>query len=784
MDLKISYNWIKEYTGAKVKPEVFAREFSLKSQTIDRIHSFKPSFKNVITVKILEVNSHPNADKLKLAKVTDGKNEFDVVCGAPNIAPGQIVPFATVGAVLRSEEEEFSISRQTIRGVESNGMLCSAKELQLGSDHSGIMILPENTRLGVSFEKVFPFDDEVLDIEVTSNRPDAMSVVGLAREAAAVFGKKFNLKTPRVTIPKKSEKPFSVVVKDTKNCERYQAVVITNIEVKPSPLWMQQRLILSGLKPINNIVDITNYILLECGQPLHAFDYEKLEGHKIIVRRASKKEKIVALDEVEYSLDASDLVISDNKSPVAIAGIMGGLNSSINNETKTIVFEAANFKPLTVRKTSRKLNLFSQASSLFEKGLHPEALNFAMMRAIELTQKIAGGRVISPIIDINEKKFVPKKVKFNVETVQRLLSVNISISEVKKILELLGFNVSGNKTMLVSVPWWRDKDIEHEHDIIEEIARIYGYENLPMLSPSGQIPVADFDPVLYWEKHARNYLSGIGFTEVYNYSMVSKKIFEKANRSVQDALSISNPLSEDMVYMRTSLIPQIAQTVSDNSPRFGKQKVYELGRIYLPVGEAELPEEMPRLCGAVYGYDNLFFEAKGVVESLLLNMGIEDCRFDQFSSHIFSQLLNIFKDNRSLGRVGIVKGDVLKNFGIPKELAVFDLDFVAIAETAKKEKIFTPIAEFPAVSRDFSIIIDRKVQWQDVRFLLKKIDDTIEDVIYLDTFVSGDIGNDKKSLSLRVVFRSKERTLTSQEADMLSEKVVKALKQKWEVFIR
>src|SRR3989338_5576344 len=428
MDRTISYNWLKEFVPLDVSPANFAREFSLRSMTVDRVTPVKPEFTGVTTAKIIKIEKHPNADRLRLATVKTKQGTVTVVCGAPNIAVDQMVPYAGIGAKLidtKNGGKKFTLKAAIIRDVKSEGMLCSAAELGISEDHSGILILPKETPLGKPLEEVLPLDYTLFDIEITSNRPDAMSVVGLAREAAAVFNKKLTQKLAQPKITFTSEIPLSVEVKDSPGCPRYQAVVVTGITVGPSPLWLQLRLNQAGVRPINNIVDITNYILLELGQPMHAFDYDKLQGKTIVVRRARPGEKILALDGKIYVLESTDLVVADAKNPVAIAGVMGGEKSAVSTETKTIVFECANFDPVTVRTTSRRLSLLSESSLLFEKGLQPQNVEAALFRALELTQQLAGGSVSSPIIDVYAKAKTAATISFDPAVVQRYLGVAV-----------------------------------------------------------------------------------------------------------------------------------------------------------------------------------------------------------------------------------------------------------------------------------------------------------------------------------------------------------------------
>ena len=789
MNRLVSYNWLKEFVSLG-SVEQFAKQFSLKSQTVDRIEKIEPQFSGVVTAKIIKIEPHPNADRLKLATVTDGKHEQAVVCGAPNIAEGQVVPLAKEGAIVLNSQElgqTFTVKKATIRNVESNGMLCSPRELGLGQNHDGIMILPNDTPLGKKLEAVMPLRDIILDIEITSNRPDAMSIRGLAREAGAVLGVKTNLKTAKPTIPKKSSKPLTVVVKDFSLCPRYQAVVIDHVTVKPSPLWLQARLISAGMKPINNLVDITNYLLLEYGQPLHVFDYDSIKGQKIVVRKAKNGEKITALDDLEYKLGSDNLVIADTVGPVAIAGVMGGKESATYATTHTIIFEVANFNSVSVRKTARQLNLHSESSSLFEKGLYPEGTDAALRRAIELALEIADGTVAGPIIDVYGHSYKPKRLLFNTADIRRYLGVTIAPGEVKKMLIGLGFTVAGNQVLTLTVPWWRDHDITITEDIIEELARLYGYNTLPSMLPVGQLVASAPDPLITWETHAKRVLEGLGFTELYSYSMVSANVLAKAGFSTKKSVAIHNPLNDDMQHLRTTLLPQLLQSVADNQRTVEPLSIFELSNVYHQHSNHDLPEEAPRLVGALTG-SNTFRRARGVLEVLLRKCGLPEVLFKMpdFKNPLWQDggWVNVYIGSTFIGELGLVHQRLRTTFGIDHDTAVFDLDFNALAQHAKQVKVYQPIPEFPTIERDISMSIDQQTTWQQITDVIQGIDPLVTDVIYLDTYTGKGIESGKKSLSFRIVFRSVERTLQSSEVDAIMKQVENTLHSKIQAVFR
>ena len=800
MDRRISYNWIKEHIKLKVSAEQFAAEFSLKSQTVDRVTEFGKGFSGVVTAKVTALTSHPNADKLKLATVAVGKMTLEVVCGAPNVAVGQIVALAPVGAKVQDAKNagsQWAVKRATIRGVESNGMLCSQRELGLGDDHVGIMVLPSDVAVGKPLETALKLPDRLLDIEITSNRPDAMSVVGLAREAAAVFDAPVLTKAPRPNLSVARRLPLSIIVKEPKLCPRYQGVVMTGVTIKPSPLWLQLRLLSGGLRPINNVVDITNYILLEYGKPLHVFDYEKVAGAKIIVRLAKKGETLLALDGNTYKLSPDHLVIADNRQPIAVGGIMGGEASAATTATTTVIFESAVFDPVAIRKTSRSLNLHSDSSDLFEKGLRPESVPVSMLRAIELTQQLAGGplrhpaslpkrgersaasRVASAIVDVAVSRQQPTVVTFDPETIQRSLGVTIPIATVKKILSRLGFTVSGSTSLRVTVPWWREGDIGAGHDLIEEVARIYGYSSLPTRLPAGNLPGRATDPRLVWQDAIKDILVGAGFSEVYNYSLVSASLLKAAGGAGKDAIELANPLSEDLKYLRTSLLPQLLKNVADNLGNARTQRLFELSNTYRPRGSKELPEERPQLAGVVVDPAATFLlDAKGAVELMLKKIGITGYQASVGSAGSIwehNAAITFTLKRKTIGVCGVVNPKLHNQFGIAKPVAAFIFDVTLLTGAASAVSVYQPIPEFPAIERDIALTVDQRVSWQQINDQVQGIDPLLVAVEYLSTFTDARLGAGKKSVAFRVVFRSTERTLKSEEADAVVTKIIKTL---------
>lgn len=776
MNITLSYNWIREYIKTSKTPQEFAKIFSLHSQSIERIREIKPRWKNVVTAKIVEIRPHPRADRLSLARVDIGKREFTAVCGAPNIKVGHIVPLVHEGGEIVGENNQTRVVKKAnIRGVESFGMLCSCRELGLGDDHSGIYILPDNTPLGVPLEKIAPAHDVLFDIEVTSNRPDCMSVIGIAREACAVFGERFHIPQKPV-IAWKTKKQILARVKDTKICPRYQATVVENVRVAPSPLWLQMRLIHAGVRPINSIVDITNYILFEYGQPIHAFDYDKIQTSKskgvfLEVRKAKTGEKLFALDQNTYELSLQDIVVADAQGPVALAGIIGGRESGVDENTKTVIFESANFDPVSVRRTSRRLSILTQSSNLFEKGLRPEATEGAIHRALELAIQHCGGSVASKIIDVKKPFLRQKKIKLNPQKANAFLGTDISPSKMRSILTLLGAKVAGTQQIHCAVPWWREGDLKLELDLYEEIARLHGYHKISSDLPEGKIPVRQKDPREVLRKKCKRLLEGIGCVEVYSYSMVSRSMMTSVGIEAKNAIKIFNPLSEDMVYMRTTLIPSLLKILSENQDKKNTLSLFEISNVYIPRPDT-LPEETLKLALALVGQEKIFLRCKGIVEFLLESLGITALFHATQESMIWraGASHDIVAGEKVMGRFGIIQKNIGERFGINKEVAFLSIDFSCLASQANVCKKFAPLPLYPGIERDIAIVIGKNVLWKNIYEYVVQFHELIERVSFISEYASPEF-HGGRSIAFRAHFRSKDRTLKSSEIDSIIQKI-------------
>jgi phenylalanyl-tRNA synthetase beta chain len=817
MNILVSYNWLKERLKTDLTPEEFAARVSLCGPSVERIHRQEQSFAHIFVGKILGVEKHPNADKLRIAEVDLGNRKLKLVCGGSNLQGGMKVAVALEGAKVKwhGERDLIELKPAEIRGVKSEGMICAAAEIGLAdafpakNDHEIMDLSDLPIKSGTPLGEALGGTDAILDIEVTTNRPDAMCIFGIAREAGTILKAPF---APPAILPiKKAPVKMNLTVKNDAPdlCSRYQAVAITGVKVAPSPWWLKRKLISLGCRPINNVVDITNFILWEMGQPLHAFDYDKLNGKKIIVRRAKQNEKIKALDGNEYKLKESNLVVADGKEPAAIAGVMGGEATGVTDGTTTIVLEAATFDPVSVRRTARDLNLRSDSSNLFEKGLSTENTKPALSRAAQLILELCGGTVAGEVFDLREKKYKPLSVSMSIAKANKVIGADLDAGEIVDILKRLGFDilVKGD-TVKAAVPFWRDHDIEIEEDLIEEVARIYGYHRLPSLLPAGAPPLGkkekDVD-LFYWERAARNLATSSGYDEILSYAMIGNKIMDAAGES--KAVKIANPLSVDLEYMRTCLFPGLLQTIAENQNNFSAGKIFELGRAYAPTKKSDLPNEATHFSGMIWNNNAvianeakqsrdaaLFYNAKGFAEKFLERFGLSGCIFKDGDDKNFHPAratdiyLPIVKKNKKeeiyIGSFGEIHPGTAKNFGIDGRVGFFYFYLDTAAQYAKTHKSYSPLAEYPGIKRDISFVADGKTEYEKIKSALMSLDSLIADIEVFDVYEGAGVPEGKKSMALHLLFRAKDRTLKTAETDAVWERVVALLKKEFSAEVR
>ncbi|MFH1132731.1 MAG: phenylalanine--tRNA ligase subunit beta [Pseudomonadota bacterium] len=794
MNILTSYNWIKEHLDTKLSAEEFAKLTTMSGNSVERMDMLKDRFAKMVIGEIERVKVHPNADKLRIVETKIGSVVVEIVCGGENLVEGQKVVVALPGALVKwhGEDTWVELKETEIRGVKSHGMICAPNELGFEKLQGGQLEIWDVTQLtdakpGTSVAEALDLDDVIFDIEVTSNRPDCQSIIGQAREGSAVTGGAFVWKPSEV--PSGSSVQYSVTVKEEELCPNYSAVVIDGVKVGPSPWWLQKKLLFAGHRPINNIVDITNYILHEYGQPLHTFDADKLGGDEIIVRLAKKGEKFVALDESEHKLDDSMLVIADKKRPVAIAGVMGGLETGTTEETKRIVIECATFDPVSVRQTSRVLNLRSDSSSLFEKGLSTESTGPALARAIELVLELSGGTVASQVIVKQVKDYESLVFPFDPKKANALMGIEMEEKKQVDILERLGFELKkSGSTYEATVPYWRDHDIEDPVDFVEEIARVYGYKNFPSKLPSGTLPSNPENTGLVWQRQVKEILKGTGLTEAYSYSFVSPKQLADYEISEKSAVKIANPLSEDQQFMRPSLVPSMLSVIEANQGRVSSGELFELAPVYLSK-KNDIPDQKFSLVIAMFEKDGseAFTKAKGVMERLFRQVGLQ-VKLDrgQVNENLWhkGRSATIHVDKEIVGTIGQISARVKSVFGLDTDVVLVELDFEALLSHMSLAKTYTPIPLYPSVKRDIAFVVSQRAEYLAIEKTMKNISELLSDIDLFDVYRGEGVGEDKKSLAIHLSFSASDRTLKSGEADEEMEKIRLMLEKDFDAIMR
>lgn len=792
MNALVSYQWLKEYVDLQETPAEFAARVSLSGPAVERLYPQDAVFDRIVVGHVTEVGPHPNADKLRIAMVDIGTGTpLTIVCGGSNLRTDQWVIVALIGSRVRwhGEGDLIELVPTAIRGVNSEGMICAAEEVGLGEAFPSkgereIVDLGERIPafVGVAGQPLADAlgytGDVVMDMEVTSNRPDAMGMVGMAREAAAILERPFLWKQAPDIIP--GSAPLQVQVEAPKRCLRYRAVRMEGVKIAPSPWWLQRRLLQAGLHPINNVVDITNYVMLELGQPLHAFDSATLTGNEIRVRTAKKGEMIDLLDGTTATLDETMLVIADAEKPIAVAGVMGGKATAISDSTNSVVFEAATFDPVSIRRTARALRLSTDAQLRFEKGLSIQALPAALARAVQLCQELAGGQVISHVFD-QGMAYEPRVFSIPVDRIQALIGISLSREEIVQTLTRLGFDVRIDAEVLTAfVPWWRDQDIEDGRDLVEEVARVYGYAHIPAVFPAGISP-RPTDPVLRWEDRVRDLAVGAGYTEVYSYSFVSKDLLQKTGYDHLPVIAVSNPLSVDLEVMRPSLLPSLIQVVSENQERARVQHLFEVAHEYHP-RLGDLPEERLRIAAAVLGEGQTWREAKGLVEHLAERFHLKQLRFTRLSEDAHwhpGRSMEVWVDDTRLGAVGELHPHIAEAWKIEGRLALVDMDMQALMSVSSTNPTYIPLPTYPEVRRDLALVVAKEVSVEEVSKTMKNVSVLLREVEWFDTYTGTGVEEGKKSIAFHLTFVSPERTLETREADEAMEKLTSALSEKY-----
>ncbi len=792
--MKASIEWLKEYSDIDVDAVKLGDILTMTGSKVETIEQRGNDIKNVVVGKILEIVKHPDSDHLVITQMDLGDEKVQIVTGADNIKVGDIVPVAKDGSEL---PRGVKIKKGKLRGIDSCGMMCSVGELGLdinqypGQIEHGIMILDKNleNKLGEDIVDILNLREDIIDFEITPNRPDCLAIEGLGRETAVSLGKEF--KNPRKNIDelkiedKNEIEGLKVEIEAPDLCYRYIARVVKNVKIAPSPEWLVRRLNACGIRSINNIVDITNYVMLEMGQPMHAFDINSIEGKHIIVRRAKNGEKITTLDEEERTLDENDLVIADETKPVAIAGVMGGMNSEIEKDTETVVFESASFYGGAVRKTAKKVGLRTESSSRFEKGLSPENALRAINRAMELLAELNAGEVVEGKIDVYPTKQKTNKINLDYDRINKLLGTEISKEEMIDTLEKLNIKV---KNDIAIAPYFRT-DIEQLADIAEEVLRFYGYDKLDTTLVESDTTIGIRNKEQKIEQKIKNVLVNSGLSEIYTYGFVSDKDLEKSkiNKDLKEtSILIQNPLSDEYRLMRPSTIPSMMQTLATNANKKNSSaKLFDISKSYKNINNevenGEVPLQENILTIGMYGDDIDFYTVKGLIENVLATSSIN--RYDivretENESYHTGRCANIKVGIDVIATIGEVHPEVLDNYGIEKRAYLAEVNLSKVTKYSKVNKKYVEVPKFPAVERDIAIIVDEKVEVGQIeKIITKKAKKLLEKMKLFDIYRNEKLGENKKSVAYSLIFRDKNRTLSDEEINGVMETIIGELQK-------
>jgi len=778
--MKVSVKWLRDYVDFTLSPVELAAKLTASGTEVEDIH-YTGSWDKVTIGQITKIEPHPNADRLRLATVNTGSEERTVVCGAPNIAVGQKVPFADIGAKLATIPE--GLAKRAIRGVVSDGMLCAEDELGISADHEGIKVLDPDAPIGTSLSEYL--GDAVLDIAVTPNRSDCQAVLGVARETAVLTSTQW--REPDLSYPEDGPAAAglaSVTIEDPDLCPRYTASVVLGVTIGPSPEWLQERLRAAGQRPINNVVDITNYVMLETGQPLHAFDYRKVRGQRIVVRRSKPGEQMTTLDNVERTFTDNTLLICDGAGPVAVGGVIGGLESEVTDATVDVLLEAANFHGVNIRQTETALRISTEASRRFDKGLNPESAEYGLRRGVRLLVELCGGVAAAGIIDVYPNARVPHTVNLTQQRLTTVLGAVFSEGQVYDVLTALGCHVTGQwgPGLTVTPPWWRP-DLRIPDDLAEEVARIVGYDALPTTTVRGAIPHMAPNPGRELRERLRDLFVAAGMQEVLNYSLTSlanlQRLAPHPLVTEVQPMKVANPMSIEQEYLRTSLRPSILNTLAANERQNpGRLQLFEIGRTYLPRLD-DLPDEQDWAVGLVSGAatepywaaaggDAAFGDAKGIIEGLLQQLGVPAT----FTPGADPNLLDghttaIMAGKRQVGLVGEVSPAVLDRFDIvSRSVYLIELEVAALLEAGRQRRAYRPLSRYPGVTEDLAVVVADSVPAGDIEAAIQG-SSMVTSVRLFDVYTGAPVPEGHRSLAYTIVFQAADRTLNAGEVAKL-----------------
>ncbi|MFD1706372.1 phenylalanine--tRNA ligase subunit beta [Siminovitchia sediminis] len=793
----VSYKWLQDYVNVQdLTAADLAEKITRTGIEVDGIKQISAGIKGVVVGEVLECSQHPQADKLKICKVDIGEGEpVQIICGAPNVAKGQKVPVAKSGAVLPGN---FKIKKAKLRGEESNGMICSLQELGIEGKlvpkefADGIFVFPEDVEAGEDALSLLNLDDEVLELDLTPNRADALSMLGVAYEIAAILSE--DVRLPEVSGETSNEKAsdyISVKVEAVQENPLYTAKVIKNVKIGPSPLWMQARLMSAGIRPHNNVVDITNYILLEYGQPLHAFDYDRFGSKEVVVRMAKEGEKITTLDDTERTLTSDQLVITNGMVPVALAGVMGGADSEVNDDTTTVLLESAYFTGPPIRSTSKYHGLRSEASSRYEKGVDPSRVRPAAERAAQLMAKYAGGEVLDGIVEDDHLTTEPAIVSISLAKINRVLGTDITVAEAEKIFARLKFEVTVEEDVLtVTVPTRRG-DIAIEEDLIEEVARLYGYDQLPTTLPKGTATPGGLSKIQEKRRAARSFLEGAGLYQAITYSLTSEEKASMFSIEKRPPVTLSMPMSEERSRLRLSLVPQMLESISYNVARKNEAvALYEIGSIFLNEGEGKQPEEREHIAGAMTGLwlDHTwqgekkpvdFYVVKGILEGLFQKLGLEkeiSWQAAQIEGMHPGRTAEVLFAGKVIGFAGQIHPNLQKELDV-KDTFVFEIQADPIFEYDVPLLQYVPIPRYPSITRDIALVVDQDITAATLESVIRKAGGTLLKSVYVfDVYEGKNMKDGKKSIAFSLTYADPQRTLTDDEVVKKHDKVLAALK--------
>ncbi|MDQ7062709.1 MAG: phenylalanine--tRNA ligase subunit beta [candidate division KSB1 bacterium] len=786
--MKITYSWLQELTNTTLSVEEVQDRLTMLGLEVEAVYSTVPEVEGVVIGEVLEVQPIENSAHLKSCKVNIGHEQVQVVCGAPNVAAGQKVPLAMPGALLPNG---MKISRRKIRGVLSHGMICSEAELHLSDDAEGIMVLDDQAPVGEPFKAYLGKQDYVFELGITPNRPDCLGAIGIAREICVSEGRPFESPLKTVSLPLAGNETVSVDILASDACPRYTARLIRHVKIGPSPRWLVDRLRAVGLRSINNVVDVTNYVMMETGQPLHAFDYDLLKGGRIVVRTAKDGEKFVTLDGKEHTLKEGNLLICDAERAVALAGIMGGENSEVSDNTRHILLESAYFAPFSIRKTTRQLGISTDSSRRFERGVDPNGADLASNRATQLILEVAGGELASDLVDAYPGTIVPVEIEFRPQRSKKVLGLEIPENDMQRILTHLGCEVdASHSTWRIKAPTFRP-DLEREIDLIEEVARIYGYNDIPNKTLDTihlDMPSNCFDAFV---DRVRHKAASLSLSEIVTLSMVSRKQAAGFVDSEDALLSLVNPLSEDMAVMRPTLFTSMLSSVVYNLNR--KQidlRFFEVGNVFRYDPDSKKVIERRAFSAVGTGRKFMpswdvkaetinFFDMKGIVTEFLHQLHLHNVKFAVSQYKFFEYSADLLVDEQKIGYIGKFKKSILALYDIKRDVFGFELyleDLYPLAQTALK---FQPISAFPPVERDLALVVDKDRPAAELEAVIRETaGPLLRELTLFDLYSGPQIPEDKKSLAFSLVFQSDERTLTDEEINTILDDVLKAVNVK------